>query len=172
MSASSSPRTAKQVEKLMSDYLGVCNKAIAENQHKRWLKAGKRVNQALLGGKNFQAIVLGENSSEVLGDFAVHFAANDDEQPLSLLPDGDHDTVFSWRAPLAYLEDVAHGRPEWYIAHPMRLDWSWLKHRAGQTARRVDARWFVTGLVLGAVATALVMQTRQKQRRYGLYLQR
>ena len=167
MATSTRRRTPKQVEKLLSNYLDVCNRAIAENRNKFWFMAAKQLNGVLFGGENFHTLVIGEDGREVLGEFTLHFNADDEERPLSLLAPGDHESVFSWRAPIAYLEEVVHERPDWYVAHPLQLDWAWMRHRASQATRKIDTGWLVTGLVLGAAATALVMHAGSKGRGKG-----
>jgi|GEM_PF-4399714 len=168
MATSTRRRTPKQVEKLFASYLDVCNRAIAENRDRRWLMAALKLNGVVFDGANFHTLVIGEDGREVLGEFTMHFDASDEEQPLSLLPDGAHESVFSWRAPVTYLEDVVHERPDWYVAHPLRIDWGWMKHRAVQAAGKVDTGWLVTGLVLGATATALAAYAGARCRDKGL----
>lgn len=162
MNASTRSQYDGPLEQLLSDYVALCNRAMAENKDRFWYRQARRLNRALLGGANFRTIVQGEDPDEVLGEFTIHF--DPDDQVLSLLPPGNHDVAFSWRAPVGYLDDVVHERPEWYLERPMRLDWVWLKERMGKAADRVDGRSLAAGFVLGAAAVLLAVCAVPRER--------
>ncbi|MDZ5076598.1 hypothetical protein [Nesterenkonia sp. HG001] len=140
----------EHLESLVEDYIALCNRAMNENWHSFSYRQAKRLNRLLWGGSNFRTVVYGDDPSEVVEAFTIHF--DPDEQALSLLPPGDHDIAFAWKVSVAYLRDVVQERPEWYVAHPMMLDWIWMKDYASDEIGRIDGRSFVAGAALGAAA--------------------
>jgi hypothetical protein len=159
-----STQRKEELERLLSDYVALCNRAIAENEDAFWVRQAKRLNRALWGGASFRALVYDENPSDPLAAFVIHFDA--DDGVLSLASAEEHEVAFTWAAPLRYLEDVVRERPRWYLDHPTRLDWSWLEHRVrDEAAHRFDGRSFAVGALLGAAVASLVGTLLGRRRR-------
>ncbi len=118
-------------ESVLSDYLRICNRALAESTDTFWLRKAKRLNKALLGSVKVRTLVYKSDPDDIIGEFTLRFDA--DEETLELLPAGEDKTAFTWKAPLPYLEDVV-SRPEYYIKHPLMLDWKWLSSRISTSA--------------------------------------
>lgn len=144
------------LEELLSGYLAVCNRVLAKN--KFWYRQVKRLNKVLLDNMNFRTIVYDQDPGQVLGAFTIRFEK--ENHKMSLLPPGDHNTAFAWKVPVRYLRDVVENRPEWYLRHPVKLDWKWLTTRiSDETASRSNGRKALAagtaGVVLGAAIGAL-----------------
>ncbi|MBB3036010.1 hypothetical protein [Hoyosella altamirensis] len=140
---------------LLSGYLLICNRAMAENKDKFWYQQAKKLNRQLWGGANFRTVIYETDPDVTVGEYTIHF--DPVEKSLSILPPGDHDVAFTWKASTDYLRDVVHDRPDWYLAHPAMLDWVWMKERArDQLVHRVDGRSFIAGVTLGVAATAAI----------------
>jgi hypothetical protein len=133
--ASTDKRNGGNAEHLLSDYIALCNRAIAENRDKFWYRQAKRLNRALWGGADFRTLVYDEDPDDVIGEFTIHF--DPDGRELRLLPPGDHDVAFSWKVSTAYLRDVVLERPDWYLEHPAMLDWIWIRERVRDEAAEI-----------------------------------
>jgi hypothetical protein len=159
-----STQRREELERLLLDYVALCNRAIAENVHAFWYRQAKRLNRALWGEANFRTLVYDENPSDPLAAFMIHFDA--EEGVMSLASPEEHEFAFTWAAPLRYLEDVVHERPRWYLDHPMRLDWSWLQHRfRDEATHRFDGRSLAVGALLGAAVASLIGTLLGRRRR-------
>lgn len=150
------------LEQLMSDYVAVCNRAIEENKGRFWYRQASRMSNILLGGSDFRVIVYDRNPDEPLAHYTLHF--DPDPQVLSLSPGSDRSTAFTWKTSLAYVRDVAHERPDWYVTHPAMLDWNWMKDRLSDEVDRIDNRSLVAGFVLGTAATLLASAALSRAR--------
>jgi hypothetical protein len=137
-----------QLGMLFSGYIDICNRALAEADERFWFRQAKRFNRAVWGGAHFRTLIYHEDPDEVVAERTIHFDA--DERQLRVLPDGDHDVAFTWKVSTDYLEDVAYRRPDWYLEHPARLDWVWMKARVSDRISAGDTRSFAAGLVIGA----------------------
>jgi hypothetical protein len=143
--------TQSSIEPLMNKYVTLCNRAIAENEDKFWYQQAKKLNRAIWNdGARFRTLVYGDNPKETQAQFTLHFDV--DRHELSLGPDTtEEDVAFTWKTPVSYLQDVVEERPDWYLEHPVRLDWQWLKARANDSLEHSSPRSaFASGFVLGA----------------------
>jgi hypothetical protein len=156
--ASDSPRrdSEDKVERLLASYVDVCNRALLESRDRFLYRQMKQLNRLLWDGANFRTVVYDADPDDVRGEFTLHFDAQ--RWRLELLPPGDHDTAFTWRAPLRYLRDVAVNRPDWYVANPIMLDWNWLTGRLHDavTSPKGQQRSLVIGVGVAVLATAVV----------------
>lgn len=145
-----------RVEQVVSDYLDVCNKAFTEKTNSFLYERAKRLRIAFWGDSYFRTLVYDQSPRDVVGDCTIHLDA--ENRTVELAPGADHDVAFTWKAPLAYLEDVAR-RPQWYLERPFRLHSRWVSQRAGDAL--TEHRWGVAafavaaGFALGATAVAL-----------------
>jgi hypothetical protein len=154
--------TPEDVDALFSRYVAVCNRAMAENEHKVWFRQAKQLTVSLWGGKNFRTVIYERRRRNPLAEYILHLDARD--RALEILPTDDHDVAFTWMAPVAYLTDVVHERPQWYIEHPLMLDLAWIRARArDEAAKRIDGHWLALAFVLGA---ALAVRPPRHRRRY------
>lgn len=97
---------------------------------------------------------------------------NPDERKLSLISPEGQDAAFSWKIPLDYLKDVVENRPDWYIEHPVMLDWKWLAERTRTESRDLirKPRLLKTGIVgflLGTAAGALSVYVATRNKSQG-----
>jgi len=145
------------LEDLMNDYLDVCNRAIRENVNNFWYQQAKKLNRMAWDESNFHTIIYDKNPDITLDEFVIHF--NPDERELSLTSPEEKDVAFTWKVPLSYLQDVAKNRPDWYIEHPVMLDWKWLTERTRtESMELIGTTKFkagMTGFLLGAATGAL-----------------
>jgi hypothetical protein len=156
-------RRRENTEKLLSDYVDLCNRVMAENRDKFWYRQAKSLNRLLWGGANFRTVVYEGDPSNIVAEFTLHF--DPDLRALQLLPPGDHKVAFTWKASTAYLRDVVHERPSWFLEHPLMLDWVWMKRRMGdQIAHRVDGRSHAAGVALGVAAAVLASAALSRRR--------
>lgn len=146
------------LEDLMSGYLDICNRAMQENIDKFWYQQAKRLNRILWDESNFHTIVYDLDPDITLDEFMIHF--NPDERELSLISPEGQEVAFTWKVPLGYLKDVVENRPDWYIEHPVMLDWKWLTERTRTESMDLMRKprllkTGITGFLLGTAAGAL-----------------
>jgi hypothetical protein len=146
--------TRTDLEGILSQYVSICNRIMAEHSDERWFRAGQGLNRAVLGETTLHTIVYDEHPDRVLGEFILHFDPETEE--LSLLPAGAREVSFTWKVPLTYLEDVVHERPGWYLEHPLMLDGMWVTERARDEVRanRGPLVAALAGLFIGAAIGA------------------
>lgn len=145
----------QDVEALLSDYVALCNLAMAENQDKFWFRQAKRLTTAVLGGAKARTLVYDEEPGDVVGEFVV--CLDPDRKVFKVQsPEEEKDTTYTWRVSTDFLKDVVHERPEWYLNNPTMLDWMWAKDRLSDAAERIDGRSFTTGFVLGAALVVVL----------------
>lgn len=155
------------VTRLIEKYVAVCNRAIAENEDRFLVKQARKLNRTLWGETHFRTLVYDHDPDHVVAEVTLHF--DPDDRKLSVKGSPVEDVAFSWRVSLDYLEDVVR-RPDWYVEHPVKLDWDWLTHRVRDEARtrardrgsmaRVAAG-FAVGLVTAAALTRAVLGRRR-----------
>jgi hypothetical protein len=158
------------VEKLLSDYLDLINRSLVENADLFWYRQAKRLNRMVWADANFRTIIYDGDPSNVVGEFTIHF--DTDANELSILPPGDHRVAFAWKASLDYLRDVAESRPDWYLEHPMMLDWKWITERvrdevSSRAGSRAARNAVIGSLALGAAvgaASAYAYRSRRRSR--------
>lgn len=141
---------ATTLDPLMSEYVALCNRAIAENADRLLFRQAERVSRALWGEAHFRTLVYEDHPRQVLTEYLLHFDA--DAGRLHLLPRGTEaeEVAFTWKTPVSYVRDVVENRPDWYLAHPMQLDWQWMRQRAGDELRE-RPRWATFGIAGGAL---------------------
>ncbi|REL32949.1 hypothetical protein DYD21_14120 [Rhodohalobacter sp. SW132] len=76
---------------------------------------------------NFHTIIYDKDPDIVLDEFVIHF--NPDERELSLTSPQVKNVAFAWKVPRSCLQDVVENRSDWYVEHPLMLDWKWLTER-------------------------------------------
>ncbi len=114
---------SKEIQALFAQYLDVCNRAM--DAHK----------------EEFPYKHIWEAAERLQSDAGMHITVYDDEpkgdyqlkiqdKHIELLDDSDADEAPGWRINTSYLKQVVE-HPEEYIAQPTKLDWHWLKNRAG-----------------------------------------
>jgi hypothetical protein len=159
---------ATTTEALLTEYLEICNRAMAERTDLFWYRQAKRLNRAVWGESTYRTLVYDADPSAIIGEFAIRFDL--EQRRLSLIEPGDHDYAFTWKVPLAYLRDVVIERPEWYLEHPLMLDGTWMARRfrdeVNQRLHRPRAS-HAASLALGAAAGVLVARTLSARRRAG-----
>lgn len=146
------------LENMMLDYLAICNRAIQKNADKFLYQQAKKLNRMLCDESYVHTIVYDQNPNIVIGEFMIHFDPKD--QKLSLAPLESQDVAFSWKVPHDYLQDVVETRPDWYIKHPVMLDWKWFRERTLTESRNLIQtphllKTGIAGFILGSVAGAL-----------------
>jgi hypothetical protein len=147
---SAGTRTTEDAGQLFSNYIDLCNRAIAENDDKIWFREAKRLSAMLCGGASFRTLIYDQDPTSPIAEFHVHFDPTD--QLLEILPAQQHAVVFTWRAPLDYLHDVVHERPDMYLQNPLLLDWTWIRARAeDEAARYVTPRTVAIAFGVGAL---------------------
>lgn len=148
---------------LLKQYVSLCNQAIAENRNKFWMKQAKQLNRKLWNGGNFRTIIYDQDPGDVIEEATLHFDPNG--PALRVLPPGDYDVAFSWKAPLNYLEEVL-AQPQAYLDNPLKLDWEWMKERVRDEASyRIDTGSMITGVAVGAVAGMVLSMLFSKRRK-------
>lgn len=161
-------RTGTEVEQLLEEYVAICNRAIAENEDRFLFRQAKKLNRALWGETNFRTLVYDGDPHNVVAEATLHFDPRQRELSVRQSPDGE--VAFSWKVSRGYLEDVVRNRPEWYVEHPVRLDWNWLDDRIRDEARSqleghgamvTAATGFALGLVAGSLVTVVILSARR-----------
>jgi len=149
---------APAAERLVEDYVDICNRAMAENMDRFLFRQAKRLNRKIWDGADFHTVVYDEHPERVVGEYTLRF--DPDTARLRVLESGDHDAAFSWRVPLDYLNDVVNERPQWYLAHPIMLDGVWIADRVRDEFRthRGSIAAVAAGVVVGAALGALSVQ--------------
>lgn len=160
-------RRRNGVQKLLADYVDVCNRAIAENEHRFVFRQAKKLNRQLWGEASFHTLVYEDDPRNVIEEATLHYDPRRLE--LSVEDSADGDVAFSWKLPIDYMEDVVQ-RPDWYVEHPAALDWNWLTERVRDesTALVTDRRAIaagVAGIVAGVLLGMTVAALRQRSGR-------
>jgi hypothetical protein len=161
------------IDRLMAQYVALCNRVLAENEHRFLFRHAKRVSQAIWGDARFRTIVYERDPATPLGEYILHFIPQADldppAEPLSILPPGHpsaHPVAFSWKVPVRYLNDVVTERPAWYRRHPLMLDWNWLTERSRDEVRRRPVLAIAIVMAAGIIA-GMATGRRRRRRRSG-----
>jgi hypothetical protein len=146
------------VKTLITDYLNICNRALRESVGDFWYELGKQINRTLWEEPNFRTLVYDQDPDIIIEDCIIHFDL--EKRELSLIPAEEQQVACTWKVPLDYLKDVVENRPEWYIEHPVMLDWKWLTERTRTESRDIMRkprllRTAIAGFLLGTAAGAL-----------------
>jgi hypothetical protein len=141
-----------EATKLLSAYVALCNRVIAENRDRFWYRMAVQLSRRLFDRASFRTLVYDRDPWNVIEEHTLHYDA--DRQRLTLLPAGGATSSFAWKIPLDYLVDVVETRPGWYREHPTMLDWKWATERlADEAAPRAHA-WRV--VALGGLAVVVL----------------
>jgi hypothetical protein len=151
---------------LLADYVEVCNRAIAENAGRFLYWQAKKLNSGFWGELNVRTLIYEGDPRAVVDEAVLHFDPAHRRLSMPRTPEGE--ILFSWKVSRTYLEDVARNRPEWYIEHPLMLDWKWLVGRARDESRVLSedhsgvaaATGAALGLLVGSAATYLFSNRR------------
>ena len=111
---------------LFAQYLNVANAALSANEDRFPYKQILRALSDRLNGKRVGVAVYKDDSSSPFDYFTITFH----DGHLSYLAHGKEAPDIVWKAPRRHLERVVRD-PKEYIEHPAKLDWDWLKSRAG-----------------------------------------
>jgi hypothetical protein len=136
------------VRQLLAEYVGVCNRALAENMDSFLFRQAKRLSRAMWEDARFRTVVYDGDPDNVLEEAIIRFDPH--QRLLRLDNHGDGEITFTWKVPLAYLQDVVRTRPDWYADNPLMLDWKWFTGRVSDEWRHAkhDRKIIVGGAVL------------------------
>jgi hypothetical protein len=104
---------------LIDEYVALCNRVLAENEHRFLFRQARWANGAIWGKPRFRTIVYERDPGQPLGEYILQFdpdaPVEPGSRPLSIVAPSEaatHGVAFSWKVPVRCLEDVVKVRPE------------------------------------------------------------
>ena len=113
----------EQLHALFERYLDICNQAIEAHKDEFPYKHVWEAAESLLGDEGVHLTLYDD---EPKGDYQLHLH----DKQLDVTSGSDEPPSKGWRMNSSYLRQVVEN-PEEYIKEPAKLDWHWLKNRAG-----------------------------------------
>ncbi|MCI5050227.1 MAG: hypothetical protein MRY32_07870 [Rickettsiales bacterium] len=112
-----------EIDELFEQYLHICNQAMEQNKdqfpYKHIWEAVERFKQ----GEDIDLTIYDDEPKS-------HYKVQLKDKHIDIV-DVDHDDEHKgWKINTSYLRRVI-AQPDEYINHPAKLDWDWLKDRAG-----------------------------------------
>ena len=119
-------RTGTATDILLTEYISICNRAIASHRDSFPFRQLLEVAEKLAGDKTFAVAIYADNPKRPHDYFTIELL----DGLFVVVAHGKKDPDITWRVRQSYLEQVVSD-PQTYIENPAKLDWDWLKSRVG-----------------------------------------
>lgn len=111
------------VDKLLRDYIEVCNKALKANSHSFPYQQLMGASEKMLDNYNIRVAVYDDQPQAC---YALQFK----DSAFDVSPRETSEAKGAWQLNTSYMKQVVENPAE-YIKHPAKLDFDWLKSRMG-----------------------------------------